>query len=391
MRNPLNEKIVSIPPSGIRKFFDIVSEMKDAIYLGVGEPDFDTPWHIREEGIYSLEKGRTFYTSNAGLKDLKIEIHNYLERRCNVCYDPDHEIMVTVGGSEAIDAAMRAMIEPGDEVLIPQPSYVSYTPCCVLADGVPVSIELEEKDRFRLTPEKLLEKITPKTKILVLPFPNNPTGAIMEREDLEKIAEIVIEKDLFVISDEIYSELTYAKEDHVTIASLPGMKERTVLINGFSKAFAMTGWRLGYACAPEIILKQMLKIHQYAIMCAPTTSQYAAVEALRNGDEDVKHMRESYDQRRRFLLNAFQEMNLDCFEPQGAFYMFPSIKRFGMTSEEFATRLLREEKVAVVPGTAFGDCGEGFLRVSYAYSLKSLKEALSRIKRFVDRLDGKTE
>ena len=391
MRNPLNEKIVSIPPSGIRKFFDIVSEMKDAISLGVGEPDFDTPWHIREEGIYSLEKGRTFYTSNAGLKDLKIEIHNYLERRCNVCYDPDHEIMVTVGGSEAIDAAMRAMIEPGDEVLIPQPSYVSYTLCCVLADGVPVSIELEEKDRFRLTPEKLLEKITPKTKILVLPFPNNPTGAIMEREDLEKIAEIVIEKDLFVISDEIYSELTYAKEDHVTIASLPGMKERTVLINGFSKAFAMTGWRLGYACAPEIILKQMLKIHQYAIMCAPTTSQYAAVEALRNGDEDVKHMRESYDQRRRFLLNAFQEMNLDCFEPQGAFYMFPSIKRFGMTSEEFATRLLREEKVAVVPGTAFGDCGEGFLRVSYAYSLKSLKEALSRIKRFVDRLDGKTE
>ena len=391
MRNPLNEKIVSIPPSGIRKFFDIVSEMKDAISLGVGEPDFDTPWHIREEGIYSLEKGRTFYTSNAGLKDLKIEIHNYLERRCNVCYDPDHEIMVTVGGSEAIDAAMRAMIDPGDEVLIPQPSYVSYTPCCVLADGVPVPIELEEKDRFRLTPEKLLEKITPKTKILVLPFPNNPTGAIMEREDLEKIAEIIIEKDLFVISDEIYSELTYAKEDHVSIASLPGMKERTVLINGFSKAFAMTGWRLGYACAPEVILKQMLKIHQYAIMCAPTTSQYAAVEALRNGDEDVKHMRESYDQRRRFLMNAFQEMNLDCFEPQGAFYMFPSIKRFGMTSEEFATRLLREEKVAVVPGTAFGDCGEGFLRVSYAYSLKSLKEALSRIKRFVDRLDGKTE
>ena len=391
MRNPLNEKIVSIPPSGIRKFFDIVSEMKDAISLGVGEPDFDTPWHIREEGIYSLEKGRTFYTSNAGLKDLKVEIHNYLERRCNVCYDPDHEIMVTVGGSEAIDAAMRAMIDPGDEVLIPQPSYVSYTPCCVLADGVPVIIELEEKDNFRLTPEKLLEKITPKTKILVLPFPNNPTGAIMEREDLEKIAEIVIEKDLYVISDEIYSELTYAKEDHVTIASLPGMKERTVLINGFSKAFAMTGWRLGYACASELILKQMLKIHQYAIMCAPTTSQYAAVEALRNGDEDVQHMRESYDQRRRYLMNAFAEMGLDCFEPQGAFYMFPSIKRFGMTSEEFATRLLREEKVAVVPGTAFGDCGEGFLRVSYAYSLKSLKEALSRIKRFVDRLDGKKE
>mgnify|MGYP000861272371 CR=1 FL=1 len=389
MRNPLNEKIVSIPPSGIRKFFDIVSEMKDAISLGVGEPDFDTPWHIREEGIYSLEKGRTFYTSNAGLKDLKIEIHNYLERRCNVCYDPDHEIMVTVGGSEAIDAAMRAMIEPGDEVLIPQPSYVSYTPCCVLADGVPVSIELEEKDRFRLTPEKLLEKITPKTKILVLPFPNNPTGAIMEREDLEKIAEIILEKDLFVISDEIYSELTYAKEDHVSIASLPGMKERTVLINGFSKAFAMTGWRLGYACAPEVILKQMLKIHQYAIMCAPTTSQYAAVAALRDGDNDVEMMRESYNQRRRYLLNAFKEMGIDCFEPLGAFYTFPNISRFGMTSEEFATALLKEEKVAVVPGTAFGACGEGFVRISYAYSLKSLKEALGRIERFVKNHDGK--
>ena len=391
MRNPLSKVITEIEPSGIRKFFDIVSEMKDAISLGVGEPDFDTPWHIRDEGIYSLEKGRTFYTSNAGLKELKIEISNFLNRKYGLDYDYNHEIMVTVGGSEAIDIAMRAMLDPGDEVLIPQPSYVSYTPCCVLADGVPVPIELEEKDRFRLTPEKLLEKITPKTKILVLPFPNNPTGAIMEREDLEKIAEIILEKDLFVISDEIYSELTYAKEDHVSIASLPGMKERTVLINGFSKAFAMTGWRLGYACAPEVILKQMLKIHQYAIMCAPTPSQYAAVEALRNGDEDVQHMRESYDQRRRFLINAFEEMHLDCFEPQGAFYMFPSIKRFGMTSEEFATRLLREEKVAVVPGTAFGDCGEGFLRVSYAYSLKSLKEALSRIKRFVDRLDGKTE
>lgn len=391
MRDPLSKTIKTIEPSGIRKFFDLVSEMDDAISLGVGEPDFDTPWHIRDEGIYSLEKGRTFYTSNAGLKELKVEISKYLNRRFGLQYDYNKEILVTVGGSEAIDIAMRAMLDPGDEVLIPQPSYVSYTPCCVLADGVPVPIELEEKDRFRLTPEKLLEKITPKTKILVLPFPNNPTGAIMEREDLEKIAEIILEKDLFVISDEIYSELTYAKEDHVSIASLPGMKERTVLINGFSKAFAMTGWRLGYACAPEVILKQMLKIHQYAIMCAPTTSQYAAVEALRNGDEDVQHMRESYDQRRRFLINAFEEMHLDCFEPQGAFYMFPSIKRFGMTSEEFATRLLREEKVAVVPGTAFGDCGEGFLRVSYAYSLKSLKEALSRIKRFVDRLDGKTE
>ncbi|HJB06825.1 MAG TPA: aminotransferase class I/II-fold pyridoxal phosphate-dependent enzyme [Candidatus Enterocloster faecavium] len=388
MRNPLSDKIVQIPPSGIRKFFDIVNEMEGAISLGVGEPDFDTPWHVREEGIYSLEKGRTFYTSNAGLKPLKDEISHYLKRRCDVSYDPDHEILVTVGGSEAIDIALRAMLNPGDEVLIPQPSYVSYLPCTVLADGVPVIIELEEKDRFRLTPEKLLEKITDKTKILILPFPNNPTGAIMEKEDLEKIAKIVIEKDLFVISDEIYSELTYT-DRHVTIAALPGMKERTVLINGFSKAYAMTGWRLGYAAAPEIILKQMLKIHQYAIMCAPTTSQYAAVDAMKNGDQDVAAMRESYNQRRRYLLHAFEEMNISCFEPQGAFYTFPNIKRFGMTSDEFATRLLKEEKVAVVPGTAFGDCGEGFLRISYAYSLDSLKKALGRIKRFVDRLDGK--
>jgi len=319
---------------------------------------------------------------------LKDEISYYLKRRCDVSYDPDHEILVTVGGSEAIDIALRAMLNPGDEVLIPQPSYVSYLPCTVLADGVPVIIELEEKDRFRLTPEKLLEKITDKTKILILPFPNNPTGAIMEREDLEKIAKIVIEKDLFVLSDEIYSELTYT-DRHVTIASLPGMKERTVLINGFSKAYAMTGWRLGYAAAPEIILKQMLKIHQYAIMCAPTTSQYAAVDAMKNGDQDVEAMRESYNQRRRYLLHAFEEMNISCFEPQGAFYTFPNIKRFGMSSDEFATRLLKEEKVAVVPGTAFGDCGEGFLRISYAYSLESLKKALGRIKRFVDRLDGK--
>lgn len=389
MRNPLNDKIVAIPPSGIRKFFDIVSDMKDAISLGVGEPDFDTPWHIREEGIYSLEKGRTFYTSNAGLKELKVEIHNYLRRKCDLSYDPDTEILVTVGGSEAIDIAMRAMLNPGDEVLIPQPSYVSYLPCAVLADGVPVAIELEEKDNFRLTPEKLLEKLTPKSKLLVLPFPNNPTGAIMEREDLEKIAKIVEEHDLFVISDEIYAELTYGAERHVSIASLPGMQERTVLINGFSKAYAMTGWRLGYACAPKLILSQMLKIHQYAIMCAPTTSQYAAVSALRDGDADVQHMRESYDQRRRYLMHAFAEMGLECFEPLGAFYMFPSIKRFGMTSDEFATQLLKEEKVAVVPGTAFGDSGEGYLRVSYAYSLESLKEALSRIERFVNRLDGK--
>ncbi len=389
MRNPLSEKIVTIPPSGIRKFFDLVSEMKDAISLGVGEPDFDTPWHIREEGIYSLEKGRTFYTANAGLRDLRVEIHNYLERRCNLSYNPDKEILVTVGGSEAIDIAMRAMLDPGDEVLVPQPSFVSYMPCAVLAGGVAVPIELEEKDEFRLTPEKLLEKITPKTKILVMPFPNNPTGAVMRREHMAEIAKIVEKYDLFVLSDEIYGELTYGDEEHVSFASMRGMKERTVLINGFSKAFAMTGWRLGYACGPEVILKQMLKIHQFAIMCAPTTSQYAAIDAMKNSDDDVRHMRESYDQRRRYLLHAFEEMGLECFEPLGAFYAFPSIKRFGMTSDEFANQLLKGEKVAVVPGTAFGDSGEGYLRVSYAYSLKSLKEALGRIERFVKRLDGK--
>ena len=386
MRNPLSETIVQIEPSGIRKFFDIVSEMKDAISLGVGEPDFDTPWHIREEGIYSLEKGRTFYTSNAGLKELKQEICRYLYRRFDVSYNPDSEVMVTVGGSEAIDIALRAMCDPGDEVLIPQPSYVSYVPCTMLAGGKPVVIELEEKDNCKLTPEKLLEKITDKTKILVMPFPNNPTGAIMTKEDLAPIVDIIIEKDLFVISDEIYSELTYGT-DHVTIAEFPGMKDRTILINGFSKSYAMTGWRLGYAAAPHRILEQMLKIHQFAIMCAPTTSQYAAVSALRDGDNDVQMMREAYDQRRRFVLHAFKEMGLDCFEPEGAFYAFPSIKRFGMTSDEFATRFLREEKVAVVPGTAFGASGEGFLRVSYAYSLKNLKEALGRMANFVKRLD----
>ena len=388
MRNPLSDTIVTIPPSGIRKFFDIVSEMKDAISLGVGEPDFDTPWHIRDEGIYSLEKGRTFYTSNAGLKELKIEICNYLKRRFDVSYDCNHEVMVTVGGSEAIDIALRAMLNPGDEVLIPQPSYVSYTPCTVLAGGVPVVIRLEEKDRFRLTKEKLLEKITPKTKVLILPFPNNPTGSIMEPKDLAEIAKVIEEKDLFVISDEIYSELTYLGQ-HCTIAAFPGMKERTVLINGFSKSYAMTGWRLGYACAPEVILRQMLKIHQYAIMCASTTSQYAAVEALRNGDGDVAEMREAYDQRRRFLVKALRDMGFECYEPQGAFYVFPSIKKFGMTSDEFALRLLEEEKVAVVPGTAFGDCGEGYLRISYAYSLNDLKKALERIERFVKRLEKK--
>jgi len=388
VRNPLSDRIVEIQPSGIRKFFDIVSEMKDAISLGVGEPDFDTPWHIREEGIYSLEKGRTFYTSNAGLKELKLEICSYLSRRFAVTYDPDHEVMVTVGGSEAIDIALRAMLNPGDEVLIPQPSYVSYVPCTILANGVPVIIDLEAKDQFKLTSEKLLEKITPRTKVLVLPFPNNPTGAVMKAEELEEIVKIVIEKDLFVISDEIYAELTYGS-DHTTIASFPGMKDRTVLINGFSKSYAMTGWRLGYAAAPRVILEQMLKIHQFAIMCAPTTSQYAAVAALRDGDKDVQVMRESYDQRRRYLIHTFKEMGMECFEPHGAFYTFPSVKRFGMTSDEFATRLLREEKVAVVPGTAFGDCGEGYLRISYAYSLKNLKEALGRMDRFVKKLDGK--
>ena len=384
MRNPLSEKVVQIQPSGIRKFFDLVSEMKDAISLGVGEPDFDTPWHIREEGIYSLEKGRTFYTSNAGLKELKIEIANYLKRRCNVSYDYNNEIMVTVGGSEAIDLALRAMLDPGDEVLIPMPSYVSYLPCVTLADGVPVVVELKEEDNFKLTKESVLSHITDKTKILILPFPNNPTGAVMTKEDLQEIVDVVMEKDLFVISDEIYSELTYSGE-HVTIASFPGMKERTVVINGFSKAYAMTGWRLGYAVAPKLILEQMLKIHQFAIMCAPTTSQYAAVEALRNGDGDVEMMREAYNQRRRFLISELRRIGFQVFEPFGAFYVFPSIKQFGMTSDEFATKLLEEEKVAVVPGTAFGDCGEGFLRISYAYSIEDLKIALQRIEAFVNR------
>ena len=385
MRNPLSKTIVDIKPSGIRKFFDIVSEMKDAISLGVGEPDFDTPWHVRDEGIYSLEKGRTFYTSNAGLMELKEEISNYLDRRCHVHYNPKNEIIVTVGGSEGIDIAMRAMLDPGDEVLIPQPSYVSYEPCCLLAGGKPVVIELKAENEFRLTKQELLDAITDKTKLLVLPFPNNPTGAIMEKEDLEAIAEVIIEKDIFVLSDEIYSELSY-KGDHVSITTIPGMKERTILINGFSKAYAMTGWRLGYACGPKEIIEQMLKIHQFAIMCAPTTSQYAAVEAMRNGDEDVAKMREAYNQRRRYLMHAFKEMGLECFEPYGAFYVFPCIKEFGMTSEEFATRFLEEEKVAVVPGTAFGDCGEGFLRISYAYSLDNLKIALNRMAHFVFRL-----
>lgn len=385
MRNPINQKIQGVQPSGIRKFFDLVSEMEDAISLGVGEPDFDTPWHVRDEGIYSLEKGRTFYTSNAGLKELREEICRYLDRRYGMHYDPVKETLVTVGGSEGIDLALRAMLDPGDEVLIPQPCFVSYLPCTVMADGKPVIINLQAENDFKLTKEELEAAITPKTKLLVLPFPNNPTGAILTKEELEPIAEVVKEHDLYVLSDEIYSELTYGVE-HTSIASLPGMKERTVLINGFSKAYAMTGWRLGYVCAPEVILKQMLKLHQFAIMCAPTTSQYAAVSAMRDGDEEVAMMREAYDQRRRFLMHRFREMGLECFEPFGAFYMFPCIKEFGMTSEEFAARLLREEKVAVVPGTAFGDCGEGFLRISYAYSLEDLKLALGRIETFVKRL-----
>ncbi|MCD8329395.1 MAG: aminotransferase class I/II-fold pyridoxal phosphate-dependent enzyme [Lachnospiraceae bacterium] len=386
MRNMLSSKVTGLAPSGIRKFFDIVSEMPEAISLGVGEPDFDTPWHVRQEGIYSLEKGRTFYTSNSGLMPLREEICRYLKRRCQVDYEAATETLITVGGSEAIDIGLRALLNPGDEVLIPQPSYVSYLPCTVLADGVPVIINLKEENAFKLTRQELLDAITPKTKVLVLPFPNNPTGAIMEREELADIVDVIIENDLFVISDEIYSELSY-HGDHVTIASFPGMKERTLLINGFSKAYAMTGWRLGYACGPHELIAEMTKIHQYAIMCAPTTSQYAAVEAMKNGDDDVARMREAYDGRRRFLLKRFEEMGLPCFEPHGAFYCFPNIQRFGMSSDEFATQLLREEKVAVVPGTAFGDCGEGFLRISYAYSLENLKKALERMERFIGRLD----
>ena len=385
MRNPLSKTITTIEPSGIRKFFDIVSEMDDAISLGVGEPDFDTPWHIRDEGIYSLEKGRTFYTSNAGLKELKIEISKYLDRRFGLSYDYNKEMLVTVGGSEAIDIAMRAMLDPQDEVLIAQPSYVSYVPCCVLANGTPVPIELKAENEFRLTAEELEAAITPKTKLLVMPFPNNPTGAVMEKKDLEAVAEVVKKHDLFVLSDEIYAELTYL-DNHVSIASIPGMRERTIVINGFSKSHAMTGWRLGYACGPEVIIKQMLKIHQFAIMCAPTTSQYAAVEALRNGDEDVAMMREEYNGRRRYVLERFKEMGLSCFEPFGAFYAFPCIKDLGMTSDEFATKLLQTKKVAVVPGTAFGACGEGFLRISYAYSLDDLRIALDRVAEFVTEI-----
>lgn len=385
MTKELSKKVIDIKPSGIRKFFDLVSEMDNVISLGVGEPDFDTPWHIRDEGIYALEKGRTFYTSNAGLKDLRQEISNYIKRTQGIEYNPDSEIIVTVGGSEAIDIGLRAIVNEGDEVIIPQPSYVSYEPCAILADAKPVIINLKAENEFRLKPEELKAVITPKTKVLILPYPNNPTGAIMEKEDLEAIAKIIIENDIYVMSDEIYSELSY-KSKHISIASLDGMKERTILINGFSKSYAMTGWRLGYACAPKAIIKQMTKIHQFAIMCAPTTSQYAAVEALKHGDNDVAEMKQSYNMRRRFLLNAFKEMNLECFEPYGAFYVFPCIKEFGMTSEEFAEKFLSEERVAAIPGTAFGESGEYHLRISYAYSLDSLKIAMERLKNFVERL-----
>ena len=378
MRNPLSKKVIGIKPSGIRKFFDVVQDMPEAISLGVGEPDFDTPWHVREEGIYALEQGRTFYTSNSGLLELREAIGRYIFRKYDLNYNPRTEMLITVGGSEGIDLALRAMLDAGDEVILPLPAYVSYLPCIELADGVPVTIDLKDENRFKLTADELLAAITDKTKILILSFPNNPTGAIMTREDLEPIARICVDKDIYVISDEIYSELTYGR-DHTSIASLPGMRERTIVINGFSKAFAMTGWRLGYAFGPEIIMEQMVKIHQFAIMCAPTNSQYAAVEAMNNGEEDVQMMRTSYNQRRRFVLEKFKEMGLPCFEPEGAFYLFPCIKEFGMTSDEFATRFLQEEKVAVVPGTAFGDCGEGFLRISYAYSIDELKLALGRM------------
>lgn len=380
----MSKLVMELEPSGIRRFFDVANTMEHVISLGVGEPDFDTPWHIREEGIYSLEKGRTYYTSNAGLLPLRREISRYLKERFDIPREPD-EILVTVGGSEAIDIGFRAMLDPGDEVIIPEPCFVSYVPCVKMAGGVPVCISLEEKDGFKLTGQKLREAVTDRTKMVVLPFPNNPTGAIMSGEELQAIADIVREKDLFVMSDEIYSELSY-QGGHVSIASLPGMAERTVVINGFSKSFAMTGWRLGYAAAPREIIKQMTKIHQYVIMSAPTTSQYAAIEALRSGLEDVERMRESYNERRRFLVRALREMGIPCFEPYGAFYVFPNIKKFGMTSEEFATRLLHEQHVAVVPGDAFGKCGEGFLRISYAYSIEDLKRALEKIQKFMDTL-----
>ncbi|HJA90669.1 MAG TPA: aminotransferase class I/II-fold pyridoxal phosphate-dependent enzyme [Candidatus Jeotgalibaca merdavium] len=385
MRNPLSQKVQTIQPSGIRRFFEIANEIPGVISLGVGEPDFDTPWIVRDEGMYTLQKGNTFYTANAGLLELRQEISHYLNRRYQLSYEAKDEILVTVGGSEAIDLALRAMLDPGDEVIIAEPCYVSYLPCVVLADGVPVSLQLKEKNQFRLMPDELEAAITDKTKIVILSYPNNPTGAIMEKEDLEAIAEVIKKHDLFVLSDEIYSELSYQNE-HVSIASLPGMRERTIVINGFSKSFAMTGWRLGYAAAPALIMEQMTKIHQFAIMAAPTSSQYAGIVAIRDCDKEVAEMRESYDQRRRFLIDALDRLKLPCFDPYGAFYVFPNISEFGMTSEEFATRLVQEEKVAVVPGSAFGESGEGFIRISYAYSIEELKEAFVRVEQFINRL-----
>ena len=382
----INQKVQSIQPSGIRKFFDIANEIEDVISLGVGEPDFDTPWHVREEGIYTLQKGRTFYTANRGLMELRTEISNYIARNHAVQYNPATQVLVTIGGSEAIDLALRACLEPGDEVIYHEPCYVSYLPCITLADGVPVPIPLKEANDFRLTAEELETAITPKSKALILSFPNNPTGAVMTKEDLEAIAEVIVRHDLLVITDEIYSELSYTGKKHYSLIDLPGMVERTIYINGFSKAYAMTGWRLGYCCGPEEILAQMVKIHQFAIMAAPTMSQYACTMALKNGASDVEMMRDSYNQRRRYLMAELKRLGIPCFEPFGAFYIFPNISQFGLSSEEFATRLIREHKVAVVPGSAFGQSGEGFVRVSYAYSIDELKQAFERIERFITEL-----
>lgn len=387
MKEFLSEKVLNLKPSGIRRFFDVANEIPGVISLGVGEPDFETPYHIREAGIQALQSGKTFYTSNSGLMPLRQEIASYAKRKMGLDYDPASEIMVTVGGSEAIDVALRTIINPGDEIIYIEPSFVSYMPCIKMADGVPVPIELKAENQFRLTKEELEAAITPKSKALILIYPNNPTGAIMEREDLEPLLEVIQKHHLLVISDEIYSELTYGKE-HVSIASLPGMKDYTIVINGFSKSYAMTGWRLGYALGNREIIKQMVKVHQYAIMCAPTVSQYAAVAAMHNGDKDVEYMRESYNQRRRYLHHELERLNLPCFMPEGAFYMFPDIREFGMTSEEFALDLLNEEKVAVVPGSAFGECGEGFIRISYAYSIDELKEALRRIEKYLKKKRG---
>ncbi|MCI5791897.1 MAG: aminotransferase class I/II-fold pyridoxal phosphate-dependent enzyme [Lachnospiraceae bacterium] len=386
MRNPLNSYIEAVPPSGIRKFFDMVAEMDDpdVLSLGVGEPDFDTPWHIRGVGINTLTEGKTFYTSNSGLMELRREISKYMAKRYDIEYDPASEVLITVGGSEGIDACIRAMLDPGDEMIIPEPCFVSYKPCAVFAGAKPVVIDLKAENEFRLTPEELEAAITPKTKLVLLTYPNNPTGAVMRKEDLEKIAKVIIDHDLFVLSDEIYSELNYASDGPSTsIASLPGMRERTVVINGFSKAFAMTGWRMGWAAGPSAVIKQMMKIHQFAIMCPPTMSQYASIEALRNGLDDVTYMKNEYNGRRKFLLKRFAEMGIPCFNAQGAFYLFPCIKKFGMSSDEFAEKLLAEQKLAVVPGSAFGRSGEGFLRISYAYSLKSLEKSMDRIEKFI--------